>query len=174
MGFDSCGCELDDCEAPCSGAAGARWPGIAARRTLTRKRAPNKMPALAARWRNVLREDIRILLTSYYASRSRGVSPRAVWSASRTTGWKDRKEIKEVEEAKELRQIAHDLPQSETKIRHVLKSWREKRDHSTREAPHRRAGPARRDIHFPSLRDALGARRRRAGPAASFRARGRS
>src|SRR3984893_9480905 len=74
MGCDSCACELEDCSASSTGTAGARWPGMAASRTLTRKSAPNKMPALVARWIKVLRADMTILLTPYYASQSREIS----------------------------------------------------------------------------------------------------
>ena len=48
MPCDSWDCEPDCCE-PCDWAAGARWLGMAARRTLTTKSAPNNIAAFAAK-----------------------------------------------------------------------------------------------------------------------------
>src|SRR5260370_32457628 len=71
-----------------------------------------------------------------------------------------------------MAQIWREWAERESKAGSVLKSFREKRDHSTRKAPDRRTGPARRQIRFPSIRDAGGAGRRHQRTAPFFRGRG--
>src|SRR5437762_14321793 len=85
---------------------------MAASRTLTRNSAPNKMPALAARWMNVLRADMTIsphLIIRIEVRRDFSVQCRTCL----TKNWAGVQEAKDVNEVMEVTENASNLNRCE-------------------------------------------------------------